>query len=125
MHTMLCDRLFRTAERAKHVSRDDALTAESAKDDLVFKTYRLGRFTNTVCYVTCPKVGQMLLKYLPHFARRAEPSLGIVFHRTHQDPFHLVRQSRIDLTWTWVLLKIEDQQRIALRVGTRQKMKHR
>src|SRR5215218_11407525 len=67
----------------------------------------------------------MFFQSHPHFPSRRETSVGIVLDRSHQNSLHLVGELRIDLTRTRILLKIEDKQRIALRICPCKQMKHR
>ena len=125
MNAVLGERLLGTAKRTEKVGRDDPLAAESAKNVLIGQADRRRCLGDAIAHAACTEVVEMLLQGEFHLESTRKSSVGVVFDRPHQNAFDLVGQTRIDLPRTRIFLKIKDQQRIILRIGTGQKMEHR
>jgi hypothetical protein len=67
----------------------------------------------------------MIRELVSQLARGPETIFGLYSNRPHQDHLHLARDRRRDLARSRVLREVENQERIVLRIGAGQQVKHR
>src|SRR4030095_15225576 len=79
----------------------------------------------SVTNATGHQLFKMYGQSVPQLAGRTEPIFWLVLDSSHQDLFHLARESGSDLSRSRVLAEIENQQRIVLWIRSRQQVEHR
>src|SRR5882672_7006857 len=110
--------------RAEDVVGSDSSAAETAVDGLHLHGLAANlRGSSAEADLSRHQFFQMNREGVAHRARGSKPTLRFIFNRAHQYLLHLARQRRCELTWPRILLKVENQKRIVLRVGTGQQMK--
>src|ERR1051325_160765 len=110
-------RLFRPAVRAKNIVGGDPAAAESAENNL----HRPGCAAELVSRSAEPTLAraqffQMRRQSLAHLDAGLKTMLRLVFDGASQNPFHLARKLRIDLARPRILRKVENKQRVVLRI---------
>src|SRR5215211_652767 len=119
-------RLSRSAVSTKHIVSSNAPTAKTAIHCLYLdRLIAERRRGHSVAYPSRDQLLEMICKLVSQLARGSVTILGLVLHGPHQDQFHLTRDRRRYLAWSRVLREVEDEQRIVLRIGSGQQVKHR